>query len=151
MAALFGSLTTAFWLLVFAGGSSVADYDLAEGGVGLSGVGYGLFAFVWILSKCDSRFHDAMPPQVAPLFVAWFFLCIGLTYADVWRVANVAHGAGAALGVLAGLVMSPPQGHRREAAAAALFVMLVFRRAVELHPELADDLETAEWLEANEE
>lgn len=220
----FGSLTTLLWLLVFAGGSTVAEYDLADGGVGLSGVGYGLFALVWILSKYDSRFHDAMRPQTAQLFVAWFFFCIALTSADVWHVSNTAHGAGAAFGVLAGFVMSPREGHRRAAAAAALLATLVaafaagafarhyvnftgaagwelaqqaydalereenqqavdlleravgsqrtpgdwwhnlgvaydrvhrprdaaaaFRRAAELDPNLADDIETAEWLEA---
>lgn len=121
----FGSLLTMFWLLVFAGGSMVADYDLAEGGVGLSGVGYGLFGFMWVLSKRDYRFRDAMTPQTTQIFVGWFFLCIALTYADVWHVANVAHGAGAGLGALAGLVMSPPDGYRRSAAAAALLVALV--------------------------
>ncbi|MGH7137432.1 MAG: rhomboid family intramembrane serine protease, partial [Pirellulales bacterium] len=122
---VFGSLTTALWLLLFAGGSMMADYDLADGGVGLSGVGYGLFGFVWVLSERDFRFHDAMRPQIAQLFVGWFFLCVALTYMDVWHVANVAHGAGAAFGALAGLVMSPSEGYQRPAAAATLFATVI--------------------------
>jgi tetratricopeptide (TPR) repeat protein len=165
-----------------------------------------------------------MRPQIAQLFVSWFFLCIVLTVTGVWQVANVAHGAGAAFGALAGLVMSPPEGYRRPAAAAALLATAIavfaagafarpyvnftgaagwelaqqgyealqrdddqravelleravrsrhdqglwwhnlgiaydrvhrpldavaaFRRAAELDPECADDLEFAEWLEA---
>ena len=121
----FGSLITACWLLVFAGGSMVADYDLADAGVGLSGVGYGLFGFLWVLSKRDARFYDAIHPQTTQLFIGWFFLCLALTYANVWHVANVAHATGAGFGALAGLVMSPARGNRRQLAAAVLVCSLI--------------------------
>lgn len=121
----FGSLVTMFWLLVFAGGSMVADYDLAEGGVGLSGVGYGLFGCLWVLSKRDYRFRDAITPQTTQFIIGWFFFCIATTYVGVMPVANVAHGAGAGFGALAGLVMSPACGYRRPAAATALVIALV--------------------------
>ncbi|HEX7376417.1 MAG TPA: rhomboid family intramembrane serine protease [Pirellulales bacterium] len=120
----FGSLITLFWLLIFAGGSMVAEYDLADGGVGLSGAGYALFGFLWALSKRDWRFRDAITPQTTQLFIGWFFFCIAMTYTGLMPVANVAHGAGAGLGALGGLVMSPPQGYRRSIAAATLTVAL---------------------------
>ena len=94
----FGSLVTALWLLVFAAGSMVADYDFANAGVGLSGVGYGLFGFLWVLSKRDPRFTYMIHPQLTQMFIGWFFLCLALTYADIWHVANVAHAAGAGFG-----------------------------------------------------
>lgn len=121
----FGSRTTALWLAIFAVGSAAAEYALAQGGIGLSGVGYGLFAFLWVLSKRDARFADSVSAQTAQLFALWFFLCIALTYADIWQVANVAHAAGAVLGALAGLVMAPPVGYRRQRAAGALVCTLV--------------------------
>lgn len=121
----FGSRITALWLGIFAVGSAAAEYALAQGGVGLSGVGYGLFAFLWVLSKRDARFADSVNAQTAQLFVLWFFLCIGLTYADTWQLANVAHAAGAVLGALAGLVMAPPLGYRRQLAAGILVCTLV--------------------------
>lgn len=121
----FGARITAFWLALFAAGSAAAEYALAQGGVGLSGVGYGLFAFLWVLSKRDARFAGSVNTQTAQLFALWFFLCIALTYADVWQVANVAHAAGAGLGVLGGLVMAPPVGHQRQLAAGALVFALV--------------------------
>jgi membrane associated rhomboid family serine protease len=121
----FGSPLTALWLAVFAIGSQAAEYALARGGVGLSGVGYGLFGFLWVLSKRDPRFTDSVNSQTAQLFVFWFFLCLALTYADIWQVANVAHAAGAVFGALAGLAMAPPAGYRRQLAAGALVCALV--------------------------
>ncbi|HQU43623.1 MAG TPA: rhomboid family intramembrane serine protease, partial [Pirellulales bacterium] len=121
---VFGPLVTTALLLVFAAGSMVADYDLADGGVGLSGVAYGLFGFLWVLAKRDRRFADAISPQTTQWLVLWLFLCIGLTYTGTWRVANVAHAAGAGFGALAGLVMAPPSGYRRPLAAAALVAAL---------------------------
>ena len=122
---VFGSVLTTMWLAVFAVGSQAADYALAQGGVGLSGVGYGLFGFLWVLGKRDARFADSVNAQTAQLFVLWFFLCLGLTYADIWHVANVAHAAGAGLGSLAGFVMAPSAGYRRQLAAGALVCALV--------------------------
>lgn len=116
----FGSLRTAGLLLIFAIGSTLAEYALADGGVGLSGIGYGLFGFLWVLGKRDHRFADAISSQTTQLFIGWFFLCLALTYTDVWKVANVAHAAGAGFGALAGLIMAPPQGYRRAVATVAL-------------------------------
>jgi membrane associated rhomboid family serine protease len=96
----FGSLRTAAVLLLLAVGSELAEYALMVGGVGLSGVGYGLFGLMWVLSRRDSRFRDLVSQSVVQMFVAWFFLCIVLTVAKVMPVGNVAHGAGFVLGVL---------------------------------------------------
>ncbi len=116
----FGSLLTALWLAVFAVGSQAAEYALASGAVGLSGVVYGLLGFLWVLAKRDARFADAVNSQTTQLFILWFFFCLALSYAGVWPVANVAHAAGAGFGALAGLVMAPPSGYRRQLAAGAL-------------------------------
>ena len=61
---------------------------------------------LWVLSKRDSRFRDAVDRQTVQLMVGCFFLCIVLTVTDVLRVANVAHGAGCALGALLGWTIS---------------------------------------------
>ena len=82
------------------------------GGVGLSGVGYGLFGMLWVLSRNDKRFQGAIDRQTITLFVCWFFLCCVLTYTNVWAVGNVAHLAGAALGALLGAAIGS-QGVRK--------------------------------------
>jgi GlpG protein len=120
-------------------GSGAAEYALFSGGVGLSGVGYGLFGMLWVAGQRDSRFADAVDQNTAMLFVGWFFLCIAATAADIMPVANVAHGAGAVLGGLIGLAVSS-QGTRRTifglVTAASLVLMVlaggVFRPALNI-------------------
>ena len=101
--AVYGPARTAGIFLLLAVGSSAAEFAIFDGGIGLSGVGYGLFALLWVLSKHDERFQNSIDASTINLFVAWFFLCIFLTYAHIWRVGNVAHGMGAILGALLGL------------------------------------------------
>jgi membrane associated rhomboid family serine protease/Flp pilus assembly protein TadD len=110
---------------LFAVGSGAADYALSSGGVGLSGVGYGLFGLLWVLSSRDKRFAGAVDARTAQLFVVWFFFCILTTYLGVFGVANVAHGAGALLGILVGLGMSASASTRRRIAATAAVPVLV--------------------------
>ena len=118
---IFGSVKTALIYLFVGIGSSLADYALARSGVGLSGIGYGLFGFLWVLSRNDSRFTDAVTRQVVLLFVVWFLLCIALTLADVWQVGNVAHGAGAVLGCVLGWCVVARTSDTRTASRLLLF------------------------------
>jgi membrane associated rhomboid family serine protease/TPR repeat protein len=106
---LYGHLKTAALILLFAIGSSAFEFALSSGGVGLSGVGYGLFGLLWILSKRDERFHDAIDSRTIQLFVGWFFICIFTTVTNIIPVANIAHGAGAVLGVLTGFALTLPR------------------------------------------
>ena len=99
---VYGSLRTLALYVVLAVGSSLAEYDFGVGGVGLSGVGYGLFGFLWTLSSRDLRFGAWSTGKPIGLFVAWFVLCIVLTVKEIMPVGNVAHGAGMLLGLLTG-------------------------------------------------
>ena len=118
----FGHARTLGIVLLFAAGSSAADYALSYGGIGLSGVGYGLFGLLWVLSRYDPRFRGAVDPNTAVVFTAWFFLCIVLTYTGSMNVANVAHAAGALLGAALGLAVARPRQRPLWAAALALFL-----------------------------
>ncbi len=102
----YGHLKCGAIFLLLAFGSSLAEFTLFSGGVGLSGVGYGLWGMLWVLEKRDVRFAGAVDYQTSRLFVIWFFLCIALTLANVMPVANVAHGTGVVLGVLLGFAAS---------------------------------------------
>jgi len=122
----FGHLKTAGLILLFAIGSGAWEFALLNGGIGLSGVGYGLFGLIWTLSRYDERFKDAIDARTVQLFVGWFFFCIVATLTNVMPVANIAHGAGAVLGILAGLTISMPDNRGPVAAGlgATLFLGL---------------------------
>ncbi len=108
-----GALATALIYLVFATGSMAAEFALFHGGIGLSGVAYGLFGMLWVLSRRDERLSGVMSPSLAAFFVFFFFLGITLTIANIMPIANVAHGAGAILGYLLGWAMSARTGRLR--------------------------------------
>jgi membrane associated rhomboid family serine protease len=103
---VYGHAKTAALIVLLAFGSGAFEFAFSTGGVGLSGVGYGLFGLLWVLSKRDERFRDAIDARTIQLFVFWFFLCIALTAANVTPVGNVAHGAGAVLGILTGFAIT---------------------------------------------
>jgi membrane associated rhomboid family serine protease len=103
----FGAVRTFALYAFLAAGSAAAEYALLDGGIGLSGVGYGLFGMLWVLSRREpERFGDAVDSRTIQLFVAWFFVCQGLTIVGVWHVAKVAHSAGALLGALIGWILT---------------------------------------------
>ena len=72
------------------------------GGIGLSGVVYGYFGFLWVLDRRDDRFRGVITPSITRIMVIWFFLCILLPGLNV---ANWAHGAGLVTGLLLGAAM----------------------------------------------
>ena len=121
---VYGHLKTAALLALFAFGSGSFEFALAAGGVGLSGVGYGLFGLLWVLSSRDDRFRDAVDQRTVRLFVGWFVLCVATTVLKIFPVANIAHAAGAVLGILVGVAIAIP--HRRAQATSAIIALLIF-------------------------
>jgi len=93
------ALTALFYLAV-AVGSGTAEFAWSIGGIGLSGIGYGVFGFLWIAGKRSADFYDALDYGAVVTFVGWFFFCIAATHFHVMAIANVAHGAGALFGAL---------------------------------------------------
>ena len=102
----YGWWRTALLYLLLSGGSTLAEYALFGSGVGLSGIGYGLFGVLWVLHRQVRPLHDAMDARTRNLFVGWFFFCIAATALGFMRIANVAHGAGAVLGGLVGVAVA---------------------------------------------
>jgi hypothetical protein len=121
---VYGHLRTAALIVLFALVSGSLEFAFAVGGVGLSGVGYGLFGLLWILSSRDDRFHDAVDSRTVQLFVGWFVFCVVTTVLKIFPVANIAHAAGAAVGILTGIAIVIPG--RRVPATAAIAALLLF-------------------------
>lgn len=121
---VYGHAKTALLVLLLAIGSGSFDFAFSHGGVGLSGVGYGFFGLLWVLSKYDARFQNALESRTATLFVGWFFLCIFTTVTGIYPVGNVAHGAGAMFGGIVGYGVGAPRYRLLSMAATGL--LLVF-------------------------
>ena len=81
------------------------------GGVGLSGIGYGLFGLLWVGRRWQLEYRYACNDDIVRLFVIWFFVCIALTYANIWNISNFGHGTGLAFGALYAMALYAP--HRR--------------------------------------
>jgi membrane associated rhomboid family serine protease len=121
---VFGHARTALLIALLALGSGSVQFALDSGGVGLSGVGYGLFGLLWVLSSRDERFRDALNPRTIGLFVVWFFLCVFTTVTGAYVVGNFAHGAGAVIGILIGCAIAFPAKRLAAEAAIAAIVLL---------------------------
>jgi membrane associated rhomboid family serine protease len=130
----FGHLKTLAIFVLFAVTANGAEYVFLDGGVGLSGVGYGLFGLLWVLSRRNPRFSEAIDQNTVGLFVMWFFACIVMTLAG-YPVANIAHGVGAGTGALLGWAISSSPRQRIAAfAALALCVAGVLAGATFARP-----------------
>lgn len=119
-----GHATTLVIMFVLAVGSSAAQFALASGGIGLSGVGYGLVGLLWILSRRDKRFRDSLDRYVLITFLVWGVLCVLLTISNVWSIGNVAHASGLVLGGLIGVALAPGPRFQRVAAVVGLALLL---------------------------
>jgi GlpG protein len=77
--------------------SNLAQY-YASGPVfgGLSGIGYGLFGYLWIKSRFDPAAGMQIPPNLVLFFLIWLVVC-----ALGWfgSVANTAHFVGLLAGI----------------------------------------------------
>jgi membrane associated rhomboid family serine protease len=102
----FGHGATLALYVLLAAGPDAAELAFSHNCIGLSGVNYGLFGMLWVLSSRDARFRGAVDRQTVQLMVVWFFLCIVLTMMDIWRVGNIAHGVGCLLGACLGWTIS---------------------------------------------
>jgi membrane associated rhomboid family serine protease len=119
-----GHFRSAALIALFALGGGSLEFAFGLGGVGLSGVVYGFFGLLWVLSRRDDRFRDALDERSVKLFVSWFFFCIAMTVMHIFAVGNMAHGAGAVLGILTAITIT--QSTRRIVAGASIATILLF-------------------------
>jgi GlpG protein len=131
---VYGHARTTLTILLLAIGSSALDFAVAAGGVGLSGVGYGLLGLLYVLSHHDERFKDSLDAKTISLFIVWFFVCIFMTLTHVWSVANVAHASGALLGALLGYSIVIPKRRVVLGVGMAILILLGFCGATFARP-----------------
>jgi GlpG protein len=71
--------------------------------VGMSGVVYGLFGYIWMKGKYDPSSGLFVHPQIVLMMMIWFFVC---WFRLVPNVANYAHTGGLVVGAGLGLISS---------------------------------------------
>ena len=87
-------------VLVIAALSNLAQYRVGGPSFGgMSGVVYGLLGYVWLRGRLDPASGLHVDRQTMIFMVIWFFLCL---FHIIPNVANAAHGAGFAVGLLWG-------------------------------------------------
>ncbi len=87
---------------LLAAASNAAQYAASGPNfLGLSGVVFGMVGFLAVASPASVQ------PDVVRFFAAWFVVCVGLTAAGLFPIANAAHGGGAVAGALLGLLARP--------------------------------------------
>lgn len=71
---------------------------------GMSGVVYGLLAYIWAQGKFNPRAGLGLDQNIAIMMLVWFVVCwLGL----VGNIANMAHTIGLVSGVILGFIFSP--------------------------------------------
>lgn len=93
--------------------SMAFEYAFFRGGVGLSGVVYGLFGYFWAQRGIDRDASAAADQNTTYLFIGWGLICIAATWMGTMNVANVAHAMGLVAGICLGRANLPALTTRR--------------------------------------
>ena len=92
-----------YWLLFFimaAIVSSGIQFGVSGStGIGLSGVGYGTYGFMWVARTRYPEFKQILTKQIVVLFIGWLILCVIATRLHLMAVGNGAHIGGLLFGM----------------------------------------------------
>ncbi|MFN8578703.1 MAG: rhomboid family intramembrane serine protease [Candidatus Sericytochromatia bacterium] len=78
----------------------VCQLTIEQGAIGLSGIIFGLFGFLYIVSKFDEEIALIITPSLSKAMFIQLFLFIPLTYFELINIANVGHFSGLIYGIL---------------------------------------------------
>ena len=101
-----------FWILAAFVSSGFQLAFSGDTGIGASGVVYAIFGYQFIARKHVEPFSKLMNANTIQLFIIWLFLCLGLTYFNVWNIGNAAHFSGFGFGCLCGYLIELKQNSR---------------------------------------
>ena len=114
-----------WWLLVLVSAFVSSTCQMAvsdEMGIGISGVIYALFGFMWVAKRRWPEFTKWVDQRTAGWLFGWLLLCFVLTFTGVWNVGNWAHLSGLVFGACAGASVAVPRWRRLSATAAAVIL-----------------------------
>lgn len=94
------------WIALFLSAAIVSSgAELAATGatgIGLSGVIYAFFGFLWVSRPARPAFAAVVPRQTVNLFLGWLIFCVFATRLGILTVANAAHAGGLVFGLASG-------------------------------------------------
>jgi len=109
---ILGWFATTLVLLFLGIGSSAVQWTFSAPGIGLSGIGYGLFGILLALDRHAPAFRGVMSRENALLFGGWFVFCIVADQLGWMPIANWAHAGGLVLGYALGWTLVPERRNR---------------------------------------
>jgi GlpG protein len=87
--------------------SSSAELALSDStGIGLSGVVYAYFGFMWPTRGKYPAFRAILTRKTINLLIVWLGFCVVMTWLEVWAIGNAAHIAGILFGILVAAAVS---------------------------------------------
>ncbi len=112
----------------------VSNYNISVSAqipiVGLSGIVYGLFGILWVGRRFQPELREVCSDQTVQFLLFWFLFCIVATQLNLLPVANIAHGAGLAFGVLYGFAIFDVRRRKRWTIAATIATLVVLATLV---------------------
>jgi membrane associated rhomboid family serine protease len=94
-------------------------------GIGLSGIIYAYFGFIFIMARYDRSYQGYLTRKTTIIFLAWLVLCVVLTYAGGVNIGNAGHISGLMWGAMAGFTMSGQIRFRYLIPAAVMIISFV--------------------------
>jgi membrane associated rhomboid family serine protease len=90
----------------------IADVQDQSSLVGLSGVLFGIFGFMFVGRSYNHDLRTSLSPEMIRFVGIWFAFCVIATQLNILRIGNIAHGSGFVFGGLYGLAYFPTP-HRK--------------------------------------
>ncbi len=81
--------------------SSVQVAFAGSTGIGLSGVVYALFGFIWWVRRKHGHFIQVIDDRTIKYFFIWLLVCVVITELGMMNIGNAAHASGLLFGLAA--------------------------------------------------
>ena len=105
-----GGARWVIFLVAAAWVSSSAQLAVSDDtGIGMSGVLYAFFGFMWLTRDRYPGFRSVVDDNARNLFLFWAVGCLVVTHLGYWNVGNTAHFSGLGFGILLGLAVARPR------------------------------------------
>jgi rhomboid protease GluP len=104
---------------------TVCQITIEPGAIGISGIVFGLFGFLWIVREQDARIKAFLSNDLVKIMLIQLFIFIPLTLLKVINIANVGHFFGLIYGILFAFAFYR-KPNRLKKTAFILFNLLIF-------------------------